>query len=93
MTEELAALEGLTPGMLVVLGEQGIKELDDFAELATDELVDPGDGLLREFELDEETAAAMIMTARAHWFEDDDQPAEASDEAETDTDAEAGDEG
>ncbi len=93
VTEELAALEGLTPGMLVVLGEQGIKELDDFAELATDELVDPGDGLLREFELDEETAAAMIMTARAHWFEDDDQPAEASDEAETDTDAEAGDEG
>ena len=92
VTEELAALEGLTPGMLVVLGEQGIKELDDFAELATDELVDPGDGLLREFELDEETAAAMIMTARAHWFEDDDQPAEASDEAETDTDAEAGDE-
>ena len=93
VTEELAALEGLTPGMLVVLGEQGIKELDDFAELATDELVDPGDGLLREFELDEETAAAMIMTARAHWFEDDDQPAEASDEAKTDTDAEAGDEG
>ena len=93
VTEELAALEGLTPGMLVLLGEQGIKELDDFAELATDELVDPGDGLLREFELDEETAAAMIMTARAHWFEDDDQPAEASDEAETDTDAEAGDEG
>ncbi|MDE0725506.1 MAG: transcription termination factor NusA [Alphaproteobacteria bacterium] len=93
VTEELAALEGLTPGMLVVLGEQGIKELDDFAELATDELVDPGDGLLREFELDEETAAAMIMTARAHWFEDGDQPAEASDEAETDTDAEAGDEG
>ena len=93
VTEELAALEGLTPGMLVVLGEQGIKELDDFGELATDELVDPGDGLLREFELDEETAAAMIMTARAHWFEDDDQPAEASDEAETDTDAEAGDEG
>ena len=93
VTEELAALEGLTPGMLVVLGEQGIKELDDFAELATDELVDPGDGLLREFELDEENAAVMIMTARAHWFEDDDQPAEASDEAETDTDAEAGDEG
>jgi N utilization substance protein A len=83
--------------MLVVLGEQGIKELDDFAELATDELVDPGDGLLREFELEEETAAAMIMAARAHWFEDDEQPAEASDEtsdeADAATDAEAGDEG
>ncbi len=83
VTEELAALEGLTPGMLVTLGENGIKELDDFAELATDELVDPGDGLLREFDLDEETASAMIMAARAHWFEDEDQPEAASaDEAD-----------
>ena len=81
VTEELAALEGLTPGMLVTLGENGIKELDDFAELATDELVDPGDGLLREFDLDEETASAMIMAARAHWFQDEDQPeAAASDD-------------
>ncbi len=78
VTEELAALEGLTPGMLVTLGENGIKELDDFAELATDELVDPGDGLLQEFNLDEETASAMIMAARAHWFEDEDQPEEAA---------------
>ena len=83
VTEELAALEGLTPGMLVTLGENGIKELDDFAELATDELVDPGDGLLREFDIDEETASAMIMAARAHWFEDEDQPeAAGADEAD-----------
>jgi N utilization substance protein A len=74
VTDELAAIAGLTPGMLVKLGGSGIRELDDFAELATDELVDPGDGLLREFELDEETAAAMIMAARAHWFEDEEQP-------------------
>ncbi len=80
VTEELAALAGLTPGMLVVLGEQGIKELDDFAELATDELVDPGDGLLRDFDLDEETAAAMIMAARAHWFADEDAAKEAANE-------------
>ena len=71
MTEELAALEGLTPGMLVVLGEQGIKELDDFAELAADELTSSEDGILREFELDEEIVAEMIMAARAHWFDDD----------------------
>jgi N utilization substance protein A len=82
VSEELAAIEGLTPGMLVKLGENGVKELDDFAELATDELVDPGDGLLREFELDEETASAMIMAARAHWFEDEDQPETAGEEAE-----------
>ena len=78
VTEELAALEGLTPGMLVTLGENGVKELDDFAELATDELVDPGDGLLRDFDLDEETASALIMAARAHWFEDEDQAEDAA---------------
>ena len=71
VTEELAALEGLTPGMLVVLGGQGIKELDDFAELAADELTSPEDGVLREFDLDEEAASEMIMAARAHWFDDD----------------------
>ena len=71
MTEELAVLEGLTPGMLVVLGEQGIKELDDFAELASDELTNPEDGILREFELDEEKASEMIMAARAHWFDNE----------------------
>jgi N utilization substance protein A len=75
VTEELSSLEGLTPGMLVKLGENGIKELDDFAELATDELVDPNDGLLREFELDKDTASAMIMVARAPWFADEEQPA------------------
>lgn len=83
VTEELAVLEGLTPGMLVVLGQQDIKELDDFAELATDELTDPEEGILREFELDEETAAAMIMAARAHWFENEEQNEVTSDEDDT----------
>ena len=83
VTEELAALEGLTPGMLVVLGQQDIKELDDFAELATDELTDPEEGILREFELDEETAAAMIMGARAHWFENEERNEVTSDEGDT----------
>ena len=76
-------MEGLTPGMLVVLGQQGIKELDDFAELATDELTDPEEGILREFELDEEKAAAMIMAARAHWFENEERNEVTSGEVET----------
>jgi len=83
VTEELAVMEGLTPGMLVVLGQQGIKELDDFAELATDELTDPEEGILREFELDEEKAAAMIMAARAHWFENEERNEVTSGEVET----------
>ena len=31
-------LKGLTPGMLVTLGEQKILKLEDFADLASDEL-------------------------------------------------------
>src|SRR5437773_2257599 len=37
--DDVAAIEGLTPAMLVALGEAGIKTLDDLADLATDELV------------------------------------------------------
>jgi N utilization substance protein A len=75
VTDELAELEGLTPGMLVVLGENGIRELDDFAELASDELISPEDGVLRDFNIGEEQANAMIMAARAHWFDDEPAPA------------------
>jgi N utilization substance protein A len=66
--------------MLVALGEAGIKELDDFAELAIDELISVEDGVLRNFGLNEENASAMIMAARAHWFEDE-EPAAGADEA------------
>jgi len=70
VTDELAAIEGLTPGMLVTLGENGIKTLDDFADLAGDELVEmlaASDKGGARLELDD--ANAMIMAARAHWFE------------------------
>ena len=39
LEESLINLKGLTPGMLVTLGEKKIKTLTEFAELATDELV------------------------------------------------------
>jgi transcription termination/antitermination protein NusA len=73
--DDLAALEGLTPGMLVALGEKDIKTLDDFADLAADELME----LLAASDksgpaLDPETANALIMQARAHWFENDGMP-------------------
>src|SRR5882724_254711 len=38
--DDLAALGGLTPGMLVALGENNIMTLDDFAGLAGDELME-----------------------------------------------------
>jgi N utilization substance protein A len=67
--DDLAALEGLTPGMLVVLGENNVLTLDDFADLAGDELLD----LLAASDkgLSIEEANALIMRARAHWFTDD----------------------
>ena len=71
VTDELAAIEGLTEPMLVTLGKAGIKTLDDLADLATDELVSKRDGILKEFGLSEEEGNAVIMAARAHWFEDE----------------------
>jgi len=73
VSDEVAAIEGLTPGMLVTLGEAGIKTLDDLADLSGDELVNRGDGILRNFTLGETEANAMIMAARAHWFTDSDE--------------------
>jgi N utilization substance protein A len=77
IAEDLAGFEGLTPGMLVSLGEKGIKTLDDFADLAGDELSEiltASDKGGVELELD--AANAMIMAARAQlgWF--DESPAE-----------------
>jgi transcription termination/antitermination protein NusA len=64
VTDELAELTGFVVPMLITLGENDIKTVDDFAGLASDELTDPGDGYLREFELTEEDANDLIMKAR-----------------------------
>jgi len=68
--DALATIEGLTPAMLVTLGENGIKTLDDLADLSSDELIDPQDGILRGTSLSSADANAIIMAARAHWFAD-----------------------
>jgi N utilization substance protein A len=68
--DALAAIEGLTPAMLVTLGEHGVKTLDDLADLSSDELVDSQDGILRGTGLSTADANAVIMAARAHWFTD-----------------------
>ena len=56
--------------MLVTLGEREIKTLEDFADLAGDELTDLEEGYLREYGFDLDTANALIMSARiaAGWF-------------------------
>tara|TARA_B100000945_G_scaffold86739_1_gene67452 strand:- start:3211 stop:4764 length:1554 start_codon:yes stop_codon:yes gene_type:complete len=72
--------EGLTPGMLVTLGEQKILTLNDFADLASDELTGSYDivkgervkvrGYLEDFALSKKEADDLIMSAREKVFKD-----------------------
>ena len=84
VSDDLADVEGVSPSLLVALGENGIKTRDDLADLATDELLEISpEGLLNETK-----ANAIIMAARAHWFEDE-EAAEETDEAAGETEEEA----
>jgi N utilization substance protein A len=64
VTDDVASFELFTPQMLVQLGEKGVKTLDDLADLASDELQE----IVGAEAIDEDTANAVIMAARAHWF-------------------------
>jgi N utilization substance protein A len=67
VSDEIAAIEGVTPALLVALGENGVKTLDDLADLASGELMEIAPrGLLTE-----ERAEEIIMAARSHWFAND----------------------
>jgi N utilization substance protein A len=67
--DALTELEGLSLGMVAKLGENGVKTLDDLADLASDELIE----LLKDVaKMTEEQANEIIMAARAHWFVEED---------------------
>ena len=80
LENELINHEGLTPGMLVTLGEQKILKLSDFADLASDELTGSYDivkgerikikGYLEEFALSKNEADELIMSARNKIYKD-----------------------
>lgn len=67
MEKNLIALKGMKVDHLLVLGEKGIKTLDDFADLAGDELQE----LLGESKISLDEANALIMLAREHWFKEE----------------------
>lgn len=67
VAEDLLAFEGLTLAHVVKLAEQGVKTLDDLADLAGDELIE----MLPDAGFDQDAANGVIMAARAHWFEDE----------------------
>ena len=80
LEDSLINLKGLTPGMLVTLGEQKILKLEDFADLASDELTGSFDvvkgekvkiqGYLEDFALSKNEADDLIMSARNIVYKD-----------------------
>ena len=80
LEESLIKLKGMTPGMLVTLGEKKILTLEDFADLASDELTGGYDivrgskvkieGYLEDFALSKEEADNLIMSAREIAYKD-----------------------
>jgi N utilization substance protein A len=76
VSDDLAAIDGLSEEMLVTLGKAGIKTLDDLGDLAADELVSKRDGVLKAFGIAEDDGNRIIMAARAHWFDEEDAPAD-----------------
>jgi len=71
IADDLMEFEGLTPAQILVVGESGVKTLDDLADLAGDELVD----IIGESKITEKEANDVIMAARAHWFAEEDSTA------------------
>ena len=80
LENDLINHKGLTPGMLVTLGEQKILTLNDFADLASDELTGVYDmikgeririkGYLEDFALSKKEADDLIMSAREKAYQD-----------------------
>ena len=99
--DSLINFEGLTPQMVQVLAEDGIKTLDDFATCADWELaggwttVDgervKDDGLLEPFDVSLQEAQDFVMTARITlgWVDPDDLVKDAEDAAEEEGETEA----
>ena len=80
LDNDLINHKGLTPGMLVTLGEKNILTLNDFADLASDELTGSYDiikgervkikGYLEDFALSKKEADDLIMSARDKAYKD-----------------------
>ncbi len=80
LTQDLVDFEPLSVQSIIRLGENGVKSLDDLADLAADELID----LLPDLGLSTDEAGAIIMAARAHWFDGEEPTDEEGVEPSTD---------
>ena len=66
--EDLKNIKGMTIQMLALLAKDNILTLNDFAELASFELIDKEEGIFRKLDVEEELINQMIMQAREKWF-------------------------
>jgi N utilization substance protein A len=92
--DELREVEGVTTAMMVALGENDVKSVEDLAGCATDDLVGWSErkdgettrhsGYLDGFDLSRQDAEAIVMAARikAGWIEAPEPEAEAEAEVE-----------
>ena len=71
LDEDLKNLKGMTIQMLALLAKENILTLNDFAELASFELIDKEEGIFKKLDLDEKLVNEMIMQAREKWFVED----------------------
>lgn len=67
IADDLMTVTGLRPEQIIKLGENGVKTLDDLADLAADELIE----MLGQGQMTNKAANEVIMQARAHWFEEE----------------------
>jgi N utilization substance protein A len=66
LADDLAPVPGLTSSHLEALAAHNIRSLDDLADLASDELLE----IVGARNLTPRQADAVIVAARAHWFQD-----------------------
>ena len=67
--DSLKGVRGLDQDMIITLAEKGIKNIDDLADLAADELIE----MLGNTTISEVEANEIIMAAREHWFADEEK--------------------
>ena len=99
VADEMSEIPGMTTPMMVALGENGVKTIEDFADCATDELIGWTErkkekdaeavrhkGFLDGFELSRTDVEGMIMAARVHagWIKAEDLVSATADDETTD---------
>ena len=107
VSDDLRSIDGITTAMMVALGKDDIKSLEDLAGCAADDLVGwterkdgetkRFEGALSEFELSRTDAEAVVMAARvaAGWISEEDLVQDVADEDledEAEDETEAGEE-